>query len=1111
MKILFNRLILTAVILLFSVVAYGQSVEHGVVKEYRGERAKQPLPGVEVMVKGAPSSISDQSGSFALRFATLGPGDKVDYSEIYKEGYVIFNKDALDAWRISNNEKPFTIVMCKESDFRVLKKKFYGIIERSYRAEFEKQRVLAEQSAANELELNNKLKQLEKEYNEKLGNINTYVELFSRIDRSEMDSIESKSLRLIELGEIDKAISVYEELQLSRQIQGQMSKWDSGIAMVSAGNNMIEQVKSDLMTLVGKMQKQIGLYEMGGSEYAEKRKALVEEIIPVLYRLNTISDGHYNETLGQMIIERSKYRKWSERVTDYREAAAIPSVVGLSSMGNRYEMLAFRNHEYSDSARMQYKQILELCQPDDPIKREILQRLVFIPKGVYKANDGNEYPFGFWGDNNSEVYLCGRSRYVSTHLEGDAKLPDEIIYHGQTYPVTAIAYFAFGNNRSLRKATLPKQLKMVSDEAFTSCSRLDTIVAPPTLDQLSYHFNHETVVLFPEGCENIDLLSSLYNNLANSYPDAKQYAGAKKELLKTHARECAKIKETELSRQSFQILIFNMVEKGDTISALNFAKENVKLNRTAGELWLGHVYHLLRDPDNASLHYKKALKTGDPYAYNQMAYVYALPEYKRQNFKKAYKYIDLAIEKNGNDSTHLPDLLDTKGELYLLEGKVDDAKRSHDEISALYPKFYDLAESKLHTYFCPVLLKSSTTDNQEAKPNNDPTNLQNYIDIVQMVARKEYVLLNNNLENFRSADYEELLSIGIIALQVLIKNKTPEQLERYNTIYLATAVSWAIRNEMRLRYDWYSSLGPSPSWETRFTKECENTRIDPQRLSVIYAIYLGIKDLYYTALDHEQTNKPVFKEIQHYWNLINKAKEQMDGDQRDFVNFLLSHNSNVAEIEKRFSLPTIVNSINIIKDTFNANNGFGYGLFSSSNVTTSSDNESATTDSKTADSINNTTQSGKALVASNKQLQTYLDLVKIVTDNEMRYVERFGMNFDREELLSIGIIAVQVLIKNKTPEQLEKYNTIYLATVISWAIRNELSIRHKKYSQESKSLEFHVDDSISATRMMVYYVVKDIYHNQGGGRQQCYARNQVYDGKHQQGKIKDVGVGVGMC
>lgn len=50
-------------------------------------------------------------------------------------------------------------------------------------------------------------------------------------------------------------------------------------------------------------------------------------------------------------------------------------------------------------------------------------------------------------------------------------------------------------------------------------------------------------------------------------------------------------------------------------------------------------------------------------------------------------------------------------------------------------------------------------------------------------------------------DYEELVSIGILAIQVLIKNKTPEQLERYNSAYIATAVRWAIRNELRIRYN----------------------------------------------------------------------------------------------------------------------------------------------------------------------------------------------------------------------------------------------------------------------------------------------------------------------
>jgi hypothetical protein len=40
-------------------------------------------------------------------------------------------------------------------------------------------------------------------------------------------------------------------------------------------------------------------------------------------------------------------------------------------------------------------------------------------------------------------------------------------------------------------------------------------------------------------------------------------------------------------------------------------------------------------------------------------------------------------------------------------------------------------------------------------------------------------------------EYEELMSIGIIAVQALIKGKTPEQLENYNDAYIATAVRWA--------------------------------------------------------------------------------------------------------------------------------------------------------------------------------------------------------------------------------------------------------------------------------------------------------------------------------
>ena len=76
---------------------------------------------------------------------------------------------------------------------------------------------------------------------------------------------------------------------------------------------------------------------------------------------------------------------------------------------------------------------------------------------------------------------------------------------------------------------------------------------------------------------------------------------------------------------------------------------------------------------------------------------------------------------------------------------------------------------------------------------------KNYIDMVEKVARVEHRRIPNHM-----VDCEELMSIGIIAIQTLFKDKTEEQMQKYNSAYIATAVRWAIRNELRNRYKWYS-------------------------------------------------------------------------------------------------------------------------------------------------------------------------------------------------------------------------------------------------------------------------------------------------------------------
>ncbi len=85
---------------------------------------------------------------------------------------------------------------------------------------------------------------------------------------------------------------------------------------------------------------------------------------------------------------------------------------------------------------------------------------------------------------------------------------------------------------------------------------------------------------------------------------------------------------------------------------------------------------------------------------------------------------------------------------------------------------------------------SSSSDKKPKKTVND------YVDLVETVARVEYSRLPNHL-----IDYSELVNIGAIAIHVLLTSNPDTE---YNVTYLSTAIKWAVRNELRYRYKWYS-------------------------------------------------------------------------------------------------------------------------------------------------------------------------------------------------------------------------------------------------------------------------------------------------------------------
>lgn len=212
--------------------------------------------------------------------------------------------------------------------------------------------------------------------------------------------------------------------------------------------------------------------------------------------------------------------------------------------------------------------------------------------------------------------------------------------------------------------------------------------------------------------------------------------------------------------------------------------------------------------------------------------------------------------------------------------------------------------------------------------------LKEYIDLVQKVAKVEQRRIPSHM-----VDYEELVSIGILAVQVLVKNKTPEQLEKYNAAYIATAVRWAIRNELRIRYKWYSLKHKSEDEEDY---EDEIDGIDAQKAKVREAVYetiLSIDGLAAAASDndspfdflkdtHAQPDEQA--EITELGKMIRAAIAQLPAKERTVVEYRFYRNMQVKDIARQVGLSPsrvtriVQSSLNFVKEYLNSKGQTGY-------------------------------------------------------------------------------------------------------------------------------------------------------------------------------------------
>jgi RNA polymerase sigma factor (sigma-70 family) len=217
----------------------------------------------------------------------------------------------------------------------------------------------------------------------------------------------------------------------------------------------------------------------------------------------------------------------------------------------------------------------------------------------------------------------------------------------------------------------------------------------------------------------------------------------------------------------------------------------------------------------------------------------------------------------------------------------------------------------------------------------EKSKIKEYLEIIQKVAKVEHHRIPSHM-----IEYEELVSIGIIAVQVMVKNKTEEQLEKYNAAYIGTAVRWAIRNELRNRYKWYSLKHTKVEEEGESEDLSEGLDVSPTKVrEAVYETILSIDSLAAASSDNDSpfdfvkdlSAMPDEKaEISEMGRMIREAISTLPQKDRTVVEYRFYRNMQVKDIARQVGLSSsritriVQQSLNLIREYLQSKEQYDY-------------------------------------------------------------------------------------------------------------------------------------------------------------------------------------------
>ena len=502
--------------------AVAQTTQPCEVKQYNQKEQKTPLPGVEVMVSNAGTTVSDNGGKLTLAFRTLKPGDRVYLISAKKAGYELFNSEAVKQWNISRERTPFTLVLVKKEYFDQLKANLTRTSTDSYQRKYEQAvRELEKQKKAGKMkeeEFNRKYDELETQYQTQLSNLDNYIDQFSRIDLSEVSEEERRILEMVEEGRIEEAVKAYEELDISGKLrQARENRRTLSEARVRIEEEEDRQNRA-IEALRAKQEREISTLKLaGGKENYDKIGRMLKE--------NALADTTDCKTVEE-------YAQFAHSQKDYEEAERFYNIcVRDTSYSDRFWCYLSLGELYYNTHRLEKAEKIMLIgnRVFDRLSRDYEDEVFFLEGlAVSQGQLGALYSESLRYAEAEEYYSKALSNYAKlfglnpeAYRDGLASSQNSlgILYEETGNKAKAEECFLQAlENYTLLFAEAPEQYREYLSGTQLNLGRHYLVIDPSKAEGfLLQALEHRTALYDRNPSAHADELASVQHSLGNLY------------------------------------------------------------------------------------------------------------------------------------------------------------------------------------------------------------------------------------------------------------------------------------------------------------------------------------------------------------------------------------------------------------------------------------------------------------------------------------------------------------------------------------------------------------------------------------------------------------------